>query len=355
MVEIRLSYNPFRVRTEMSVREGDGWMTVEEESGLMKISNMRMQRWLEPMLKYSFFDDLREAAGDDEITLHFSGTAEDLVDLQDAAARFCSTHHGVRIEVLCGKGTETNSSRYKLEQLQSVVDEVTRSDFQSLLPGKTMEYLDGCLNPKGRATILMPLSDLPEQAQWIFSDGAWQMVCLTFEYGQMQSRENRALLRDFAQRLEELEDRSFERERFLFLCTVEDNEPRSKDAVRRLLMEYGIGDMCVAVLTSRDVDAMAASDRMSDKHGAREAARAIRLFTERYADQYRLRKLHDVLERTMREQGYIRGSKLLRTVDEALRGEGGKNAALSDETVRSAAEWVTRFYDSIDRLIDVDA
>ena len=354
MVEIKLSYNPFRVRTELYVRDSNGWMAVEEESGLMRISDMRMQRWLEPSLRYSFLDDLREAVGDDEITIQFRGTAEDLVDLQDATARYCLTHPGSHIEVLSDKGTEENSSHYKLQQLRSVRNEVRLSQFQSLLPGQTMEYLDGCLNPKGEAAILMPLDDLPKQAEWVFDEGTWQMICLCFEYRQMQSRENRALLRDFARRLEELGDRSFERERFLLLCTIKENVPRADEAVHRLLMEYGIDDMCAVVLPQQDAMAMAEGGETSDEPGAREAARAIKLFAERYADQYRLRKLHDVLKRKMREQGYIRGAKLLRKVDEALRGADGMNAAFSDMSVRNVAEWITRFFDSIEHSIDID-
>lgn len=355
MIEIGLCYNPFKVEMELFIiKSGNEWIPVSAESGLLRVSKMRMQHWLEPVAGQSYFDELRDAVGDNQIIIYFSGTTEDMYDLKNAVKKYCKEHPFVNIEIKSDGNTERNSSKNKLNQLRDIVNDVKNSDFHLILPSTTLSYLDKCLYPKAESVIRMPLVDSPRMEE-LFRSETWQMFCLTFAYEDMLSESNRKLLKNFSKELDKINDRNFERERFLFVCTYKNfNDHLNKD-IHKLFSEYGLRDMKVIAINEQDLSELDNFDSEIKQESFVETQRYVRIFQDRYADQYRLRKMHDVLEKTMQDQGYSEsGPPLMRKVDEVLRGGDHVKYYVSDKTISEATNWIEQFQGNIKHLIDIE-
>ena len=354
MIEIKLCYNPFKVEMELFIKSRNKWNQVSAESGLLRVSKMRMQHWLEPVAGQSYFDELRDAVGDNQIIIYFSGTTEDMYDLKNAVKKYCEEHSSVNIEIKPDGNTERNSSKNKLNQLRDIVNDVKNSDFRLILPSTTLSYLDTCLYPNAESVIRIPFEDSPGMKE-LFCSETWQMFCLIFAYEDMLSESNRKLLKNFSKELDKIDDRNFERERFLFLCTYKNfNDHLNKD-IHKLFSEYGLWDMKVIAINEQDLSELDNFDSDIKQESFVETQRYVRIFQDRYADQYRLRKMHDVLEKTMRDQGYCEsGSALMRKVDEIQRGGDHVKHYVSDKTVQEATNWIEQFKGNIEHLIAID-
>lgn len=355
MTEFQLSYNPFTVETSLAVKIDEKWIPVSEESGLLRISRIRMQRWLEPMADKSFFEELREVSGEDIIDIYFFGTKEDLCDLQKAALSYMDANRDVLISVIGSSDTEKNSSVQKLQQLNQILSEAQQSRYKGVLPDSIWKYLGNCISDNALSAVLLSLSEWPGKKQDIFSDEAWQMVCFVFSYEELKTREIRRYLKEFSEIIEKAEDRFFDRERFLFICRYENPQSNLFHVVKKIFMEYGIQDINIAVLSKAEMELLDEVGTANQSEQYYSVQNSIMLFNERYAQQYRLRKIHVVLKKMLYEQGYIDGPKLLRTVEELLRGdERDGEEAVSDAAIKEAAGWISDFIDKINHLLDVN-
>lgn len=356
MAEFWMAYNPFTVETSLSVKINGEWVPVSEESGLLRVSKMRMQRWLEPASGASYFDELREAAGEDNIDIFFSGTKEDLADLQTAARAYTRAGDGVHIAIKESGNAEKNSSRAKLKQIKELLRRAHALGFRILIPHDVWDWLQRCLNPPSAKAVLMPFAEWAGKEDMIFSDSSWQMICLTFPFEQIRSKEMRKLLRSFAKRLDMVHDRRFDRERFLFICHYADNAPDLESRVKKLLMEYGMQDMNRVILDNEELARLDDDGKDTPVSAALQYARqSIMIFNDRYAEQYRLRKMHDVLQQMCDEQGFVKGPKLFREVDRKLRENPRGANCVTDAGVQNAFDGICSFLDSIGHLLNISA
>lgn len=351
MAEFWMSYNPFTVQTALAVNIGGDWVPVSEESGLLYVSRIRMQRWLEPTSGRSYFDELREVSGEDCIEICFSGTKEDLCDLQKAASSYMERNRNAQVLVIGSGDTKKNSCAQKLEQLNKIMTDARESGYRKILPDNIWKYVDSCMVRPASAAVLVPLSDWPDRKHEFFSEEAWRMTCFVFDCEVLRQKAARSCLADFSRMIGRVEDRFFERERFFFIGCYQDWWSDRLNDVRKVFMEYGIQDIELGVLSVSEMDTL---DHVGTKGQSEQyyyVQNSILRFNERYAEQYRIRKLRDILKRVLYEQGYERGPKLLRKVEGTLRGKG---KSVSDTDVKSAAAWLSDFMDRIDHLLDVD-
>lgn len=351
MAEFWMSYNPFTVKTALAVKIGGDWVPVSEESGLLCMSRMRMQKWLEPTSGRSYFDELREVSGEDCIEICFSGTKEDLCDLQKAASFYMERSRNSQVIVRGSGDTQKNSCEQKLEQLNRIMMDARKSDYRKILPDGIWKYVDSCMVRPTSAAVLVPLSEWPERKHEFFSGEAWRMTCFVFDCEALRQKAVRSCLADFSRMIGRLDDRFFERERFFFIGRYQDWRSDRLNDVRKVFMEYGIQDIELAVLSASEMDALDHVGMAGQSEQYYLVQNSILRFNERYAEQYRIRKLQDILKRVLYEQGYERGPKLLRKVEEALRGSG---KSVSDAAVKNAAVWLSDVMDRIDHLLDVD-
>lgn len=356
MAEFYLSYNPFTVETSLSVKVNGKWVPISEESGLLRISKMRMQRWLDPSSGYYYFDDLREAAGEDDIDIYFSGTAEDMDDLKKAADEYSRSKKEVNIRIQEMGNVKENSSKAKLKILKKILLEVNMRlpDYKILFPDYVWEYLMNSVKSPSLEAILIPFIEWESRKKEIFSIKVWKMVCFSLPYEYLHDKEMKKMLRSFSKELENISDRRFERERFLFICHSETKIRYVDNDVKRIFMEYGLQDMNVVTLSNKEFEDLDNLEYDGQSESLKQVQRSILVFNERYAEQYRLRKIHDVFQKMCYANGYIQGPKLLKKIDSILRENQESSKRITDKTVKEAYDWLSGFLDSIDHLLDVD-
>ena len=360
MVEFHLVYNPYRVETALSVKLESRWVPVNEDSGLLHIGKSRMQRWLEAVGKpcgRCYFDELFEASGERELKLWFTGTREDLEDISEAARCYHIAHPDFSILVRGDETTAHNSSAQKLTELRNILSTARRSGFHYLLPNRVWNYMDQeILNPASVSAKILPLS------QWkkgtMFEPGAWQMLCLSFPFQESRGQTLRQQFLAFAECMDQTGDRDLERERFLLLCQCQEDaiglDRRTEGVIEKLLMEYGLQDLRVLYLTSEELDNLSIADGTTGSERFQAAYQAIAVYDQRYAEQYRVRKMHDVLQQTLREEGYDKKSKTMRKIEEIMRTNRRTGKQVSDSQVLEAYKWVNGLLERLNHLLDVD-
>lgn len=355
MAEFWMSYNPFTVETVLAVKIGVDWVPVSEESGLLWISRMRMQRWLKPAYGRSYFDELREVSGEDHVEIYFSGTKEDLCDLQKAAVSYMEKSRNVQVLIRGSGDTKNNSSAWKLEQLNKILKDARKSGYRKILPDGIWKYVDSSMVHPASVAVRVPLMEWSDKKYEIFSEEAWQMICFVFDCETLHQKAARCCLDDFSKTIDKIEDRFFDRERFLFIGCYQDWRSNWINDVRKVFMEYGIQDIELAVLSVSEMEMLDCVGMTNQSEQYYRVQNSILQFNERYAEQYRIRKLQRIIKQMLSEQGYERGPRLLRKVEEALRGNEQENGEfVSDATVKNAAAWLSNFMDRIDHLLDVD-
>ena len=255
MAKFYLIYNPYTVSANLFVNIEKRWVPVDEESGLLRIANSRMQNWLiDTPDGRNYFDELCESSGEQQLEIIFSGTSEDLSDLARAAKIYVAKHPQVQITVSGEENTKHNTGSQKFRQLKDILFEARDSRFRVLLPEKFWRYMSEEIVNRDKQPVRFMASSVCKKDS-MFAVGAWQMFGVKFAFDEIRSEKVRQWLREFAACLAQVENRSLERERFLFVFCCENtfvaDSSSSRNTVLKLLMEYGLSDMRFALLTQR--------------------------------------------------------------------------------------------------------
>lgn len=99
MTMVKLIYNPYTLKTDLLVETQSGEVAFTKDSSVAFIFGKFMNKWLEPINSWKgFFAELADAVGDDNLKIHFVGTAEDFKDLT-AEATFAEQRCRLSIEI----------------------------------------------------------------------------------------------------------------------------------------------------------------------------------------------------------------------------------------------------------------
>lgn len=125
MTEVKLTYNPYRLKTELFIEKAK----VTSTSSLAFVFGKNMQKWLEPFGAWrGFFAELVGTAGLDRLKISIIGTTEDFDDLK-AATRPKSIKH----EYLLSKDAQIRATAHqKLQDIVKFLDapfEIADKDF----------------------------------------------------------------------------------------------------------------------------------------------------------------------------------------------------------------------------------
>lgn len=360
MATFHLAYNPFLVQTSLYVLSGRKWISVDEEAGLDSIRRKRLQHWLSEggQTGIRFFDQLFASSGDEEIDILFSGTDEDMADLYQAANRYADRHPEIRIAVRpfdSGKKKRYGSFD-KLRELQFFAEESRRSPYWALLPSDVRQRMEQAFLPMPSVGIMIDMPVWETKRTQLFAPDAWQLAALRFRYDMMRERSMRATFRSFSEAFRAIGNRELERTRFLLLCQCSDAALaaplQTQDSVRKFLLEYGLYDLDVFQLSEQEIDLLDDEDASCGGSSFYEVRNAIRIYSERYAGQIRLRKLCDTLQLLLRESSFVKGNNFFRKVEEAVR-DGCPSA--TDQQVIEAYEWLCSFTDRLKSFLDITA
>ncbi len=357
MATFHLTYNPFLVQAGLTVQREKEWIPVDEGAGLDSIYRKRLQHWLSESNRGGgrFFDQLCASSGEETIELLFSGTKEDMWDLCQAAEIYTNRNPDIQITVrpFDHDRMEKYGSVGKFQELLSLAEEVRRSAYQNVLPDSVRQCLEGISLPVSPAGLMLDLPLWETKRSKLFAANAWQLVCLKFRYEAMRERAMRSAFRSFSETFHATGSRELERDRFMLLCQCGDaalaSLSHTQDSVRKFLLEYGLYDLNVFLLSEREISALDEENSAEDSDRLRDARNTVRLYSERYALQTRLRKICDALQQTLRREGYTKGTTLFRTVEDAVRKT---YPSAKDSQVYDAYKWVCSFLDRLNNFLE---
>lgn len=356
MAKFYLIYNPYTVNANLFVNIEKRWMPVNEESGLLRIANSRLQSWLdlsETNDNRSYFDELCAASGEQRLEVIFSGTSEDLSDLTRAAEIYVAKHPQVQITVAGDVETKNNSSSQKFQQLKNILSEARDNKFRVLLPEKFWRYMNEEIFNRDKQPVRFMASNVCKKES-MFALGAWQMFCVKFSFDEIRSENVRQWLREFANCLVQIENRNLERERFLFLFCCENtfvaDATSSRNAVLKLLMEYGLSDLRFALLTAAEIGSTRSEERDNDR--LRAALEVVSFYRQRCAEQVMLKKMHDMLKEILTQEGFrMSGHGNFRRVEDILQ-EASRGRA-TDAEIKAANEWLAKLFNKLNHFLDI--
>lgn len=364
MAKFYLIYNPYTVNANLFVNIENRWIPVDEESGLLRIANSRMQNWFTPsgtLNDKNYFDELCESSGEQQLEIIFSGTSEDLLDLTRAAEIYVSKHPQVQITILSDEETKCNTGSQKFQQLKYILSEAQNSKFRLLLPEKFWWYMnEEILNRDSRPVRF--ISSRVCRINIMFEVGAWKMFCVKFSFKEIRSERVRQWLREFADYLSRVENRSLERERFLFLFRCENifaaDAPASRNTVLKSLMEYGLSDLKFALLTAAEIDEIDSTNPKEELGNERlKAAREIvSTYCQRFAEQIMLKKMHDMLKEILTQEGFhMNGHGNFRRVEKILIDASDEQTTYDEiyDEIIAANEWLTKLLNRLSHFLDI--
>jgi len=293
--------------------------------------------------------------GDDSLDILFCGTTEDFFDFQEAAGNYVRCNSNITINVHKSMYTEQNSSQQKIKYLSQLIRDAKNNGVKQFLPTNVWDYLNACVGSESSSGMIIPIDELEKKRDELFSPDSWKLICLSFDIKSLSECRTKDLLSLLAKEFMKIQDRGFERERFLLLCRYDDCDTHMCNdyyrEVSRILLENGIQDIPFLFISNdeylhiEDIEGFNASPQLQ------KIQQTIMLFTNRYAQQYRLRKMHDVLVGMFEEYGLVKGRRLYRKIEEKLRE---KNSNVSDADVKKVYDWVIDLLDKIETLLDVE-
>lgn len=358
MIKLYLSYNPYRVETELRLMTGDKLTVVSEESALMWMARMRMQRWLSEDCPRNFFDELKNNLGDEEIEILFSGTVEDMEDLINAANRYMKTHKESCISVssVDEQGPESGT-RQKISQLKELLREAKASPYHEVIPQKIWQEIKGMENSEEAQVIRMNLETWQQESEKLMIGENWHQVCLHFQLAAIDSRAMREAFRAFSKEISKGVNREWERERFILICECTEavlrDIVRTQDMVKKVLLEYGICDLNVYLVYEEESELLYVPDAKNVSSQLRDARKAMELYSNYYAGQYRLRQKCVELQESLKQEGLVRGKELFRKVEKIMRSHEDF-PMVHDKQIFEAHEWILNFLGALENWLNID-
>lgn len=340
----------------ISFKENNEWIPISQNSLLARFSRVRLQRCINDQTDSSFFRELCDSDGDDEIEISFWGTDEDYIDFNEAVSEFNRVHPEYHINLSNDRTSSLNSTKCKYEALLKLTTNAKKYKYNFLIPDKIWDSFSRAITRPTNEAVLIPLDRWKDNKENIFSADSWKMFCFEFRYEDLKSKATRNAFRELSKEFERMSDRPFERERFEFVCRYSNSTEAHHNVLKKVLMEYGIQDIGYALINETDYMYIDDPDTNLISDSLKALQQHILMFKRRYASQYKLRKAIDAIQSEIQKEGLIPGPKLKRKVDSILkeRKMGGGNLSDSDKEVEEAYKWLVSLLKSISHILELE-
>ena len=350
----RIAYNPYKVNLTISIKDGESWTPVGPNSTLARFSRIRLQRSISNPSDSSFFRELFNSSGEEEIEISFLGTDEDYIDLHDAVSMFNHSNTGYYINLRKDSTSSLNSLKSKKNALLNIMANTKNFKYRHLFPDQIRKGINNALTMPSNEASLIPLESWKDYQDEIFSDDSWRLFCFAFRYEDQKSKVIRDAFRGLSKEFEKLSDRPFERERFEFICRYDDCSEVQNNTLKKVLMEYGIQDIGYALISETDYAHIDDPESSIASDSLRELQQHIIMFKKRYAGQYKLRKTIDSIQKEIEKEELTPGSKLKRRVDTVLKEQKIGGRTPSDKEVEVAYNWLINTLRSIGQVLELE-
>ena len=267
MVKVKLIYNPYLLKTELSVQG----TAITKDSSLAFIFDKLLNKWLGVSGAWrGFFLELADAVGTDNLEIYFVGTAEDFEALK-AAADFAKKNYHLSIDLkylLDGNAQTNASARQKLNALVSFLNapndfladirpalEKTLSDEGTVevisltknFPAR--DILSGIANnPKLKIAVNHSTQNLTLTLLKALAEVNQRLILFVFDGEKISAPTVEENLRDVTQAIGRGEYAQTVCENIFFVCT--DTEKIPADRVRTILISCGFEEPKIFLVNS---------------------------------------------------------------------------------------------------------
>ncbi len=354
-MECQIAYNPFKVEMNIAVKEHGNWIPISPDSSLMRYSRMRLQRCLNEQAEESFFLELCNSSGDDDIDIYFLGVNEDYEDIQKAASAFVAKHKEYSVNLHRSVNSNQNSDENKYNRLNSILTVARKFKYSYILSDEIWNSIKPIQQVGTIEALLIPLENWTEHKSDIFSSSSWQMFCFEFHYEDIiKGKSVRQAIKGLSKEFENISDRFFERERFIFVCRFNDEIDAQQNVLRRFLMEYGLQDFDCSLISESDYKHIDELDYIEGDDSLKSLQKHILTFKSRYANQYKLRKMVDTLEMFFLREHLVPGAKLKRRIDSILREQSTNKKTILDKDIEETYKWLIDFISNIENILEIE-
>ena len=156
MAKVQISYNPYTVKTEVSI---NGKAIEDKFSPLMYVYNKRLQEWIEPKGSWvGIFKALRTGTGDSKIEIEFTGTFNDFEDLVYAKDKFGDCFEEIKL-IHKNKETAKDADPYqKMLKLRELYQKLQNGPIDEFKTPDIQKNFDTAINSDFRIVIVAPMS-----------------------------------------------------------------------------------------------------------------------------------------------------------------------------------------------------
>ena len=156
MVKVQINYNPYTVKTEISI---NGKTIEDGVSQLAYTNNKRLQEWIEPKESWpGIFKSLRNSTGEGQIKIEFTGTFGDFEDLAYAKDKYGDSFDKIDL-IHKNMATAKEVDPYqKMLQLGKLYQELQEGPVDEFKTEDIRKNFDAAINSDFRIVIVAPMS-----------------------------------------------------------------------------------------------------------------------------------------------------------------------------------------------------
>lgn len=156
MVKVKISYNPYTVKTEIII---NGKILEDKFSPLMYVNNKRLQEWIEPKGSWTgIFKELRTSTGDSSIRIEFIGTFSDFEDLVYAKDKFGSCFNHIDLIHKNKESAKDADPYHKMLKLKELYKQLQDGPVEELKTPDIKKNFDTAINSDFRIVVVAPMS-----------------------------------------------------------------------------------------------------------------------------------------------------------------------------------------------------
>lgn len=155
MSEIRINYNPYTLRTDITV-DGDG----VDDTSLVYVKDKRLQEWIEPRGQWEgIFQELRKVCNERTIKLSFYGTSYDYEDILYASKRYGEEiFDEIILEHENKDSANSGDQNNKIEQLKKLYQELLDGPVEELKSPEILKRFENAINSDFEIVVVAPMS-----------------------------------------------------------------------------------------------------------------------------------------------------------------------------------------------------
>jgi len=155
MSEIRINYNPYTLRTDITI---DG--SSVDDTSLVYVKDKRLQEWIEPRGQWEgIFQELRKVCNERTIRLSFYGTSYDFEDMLYASKRYGEEiFDEIDLEHENKESANSGDQNNKIEELKKLYQELLDGPVEELKSPEILKRFENAINSDFEIVVVAPMS-----------------------------------------------------------------------------------------------------------------------------------------------------------------------------------------------------